>query len=588
MRIFQTVKYAGVVMRGPASLPLSRKLLTIENDGNNVGQIGVDTVQGFLGYTPANKAGDLFTGDISILNYGKLTTSTNSLKIQTGNGSGSWVDTISTNYNSGSPTVSFASSVSFGSNADAIIASSNLGYMKIGTNTDLEITSGSEIRIRNHWTNALLASIYGNGNFSLGNGFIFDTDTYPRIFAQSRIIYQSNNSSTQHVFRNQVGTFLSSGSVVEIGTGTAGVGSSVDLLRCTGTGSETLFSVSQFGGIKTASFNTYYIPALWVSDNNSTIGGSVYLEYRSGGINQKVKNISVNTNGLGFYRMTDGGSGFVSSIPDMCISHAGRVLVGTYSDDGTNQLQVNGNISSSGITIANGAVPGHILYCSNSNGLGIWQAPSGLSFASGNDWSQITNIPSVINSFVNLTNKSSGIIPYFNPSGTIDGTHISSFGRILIDDNSASEARNTLGLGSLSTISGINPSSFLGNTTGSFNNPSGITPKEARQLLRKNRHRLNYSATVNWDLDNGLYQDIVPSGTFTLGFPSNVVEGESAFIYVYNNSSGTGQVTFASGYKAPGGISGIQLTPSGNKVDRLEFFFHHNASCTVTISKDIF
>lgn len=66
MRIFQTVQYAGATLRGPASLPSARRLLTVENNGSGIGQIGVDTVEGFLGYTPVNKAGDTMTGALVV------------------------------------------------------------------------------------------------------------------------------------------------------------------------------------------------------------------------------------------------------------------------------------------------------------------------------------------------------------------------------------------------------------------------------------------------------------------------------------------------------------------------------------------
>lgn len=65
MDVLQTVKYAGAVMRGPVDLPASRKVVMAENV-NGVAQLSYDSVAGVLGYTPANVAGDTFTGAVNI------------------------------------------------------------------------------------------------------------------------------------------------------------------------------------------------------------------------------------------------------------------------------------------------------------------------------------------------------------------------------------------------------------------------------------------------------------------------------------------------------------------------------------------
>ncbi len=91
-----------------------------------------------------------------------------------------------------------------------------------------------------------------DGALTLANGIIFNMDTDARIFCGGPIRYQSNSTSTQHKFLNAIGTSLSSGSIVEIGTGTSGVGSGVDLLRFTGTSGQTLAKVTQTGAISTA------------------------------------------------------------------------------------------------------------------------------------------------------------------------------------------------------------------------------------------------------------------------------------------------------------------------------------------------
>lgn len=54
MKTLPAVRYGGVVLRGPESLPASQQVLVVVNDGNNVGQISSSTVSGILGYTAAN------------------------------------------------------------------------------------------------------------------------------------------------------------------------------------------------------------------------------------------------------------------------------------------------------------------------------------------------------------------------------------------------------------------------------------------------------------------------------------------------------------------------------------------------------
>lgn len=111
------------------------------------------------------------------------------------------------------------------------------------------------------------------------------------------------------------------------------------------------------------SFNGY-TPDLWVSSSNSTLGGSIFLEWTAGGTNQKIKAIDVDSNGLGFYRMADGGGSFVSGTPDLLIDHSGVMTAGVSMKTPT-------------IKITTSPTVGYVWKCTNVDGSGSWQAESG-------------------------------------------------------------------------------------------------------------------------------------------------------------------------------------------------------------------
>ncbi len=72
-----------------------------------------------------------------------------------------------------------------------------------------------------------------------------------------------------------------------------------------------------------------YTPALRVSDQNSSLGAALYFEWRGGAVNNKIRNIAIDSNGLGFYRMTDAGNAYLNVIPDLVLSPSGYVGIGT-------------------------------------------------------------------------------------------------------------------------------------------------------------------------------------------------------------------------------------------------------------------
>lgn len=133
-------------------------------------------------------------------------------------------------------------------------------------------------------------------------------------------------------------------------------------------------------------------------------------------------------------------------------------------------------------------------------------------------------------------------------------------------------------------LANMTTQTFKGRRTSGTGDPEDITIAQARLMLRKAKYALTFSTSQNWDLDNGLYQVLTATNNFTLNFPSNAAEGETAFIYLTHNSAYT--LTLASGFKTPGG-NPIVLSTGTGAVDRLMFFFDTDITCTVTILQDI-
>lgn len=117
-------------------------------------------------------------------------------------------------------------------------------------------------------------------------------------------------------------------------------------------------------------------------------------------------------------------------------------------------------------------------------------------------------------------------------------------------------------------------------------NLTALTAAQARLVLRLAAGTLTSAATINWDLATGLFFNLTIAQNFTLAFPSSPAAGETAFIYVTQDATGSRIITFNAAFKFAGGTA-ITLSTAANAVDRLEFFFHTAAAATVTITKDI-
>lgn len=141
-------------------------------------------------------------------------------------------------------------------------------------------------------------------------------------------------------------------------------------------------------------------------------------------------------------------------------------------------------------------------------------------------------------------------------------------------------------MGSAGLIADIAESRVLGRAVGAgTGQPVALTPQQLRLVARQNIYALTFATTQNWDLNNGLIQTVTATNNFTLQIPSNAAAGETAYIYVTQDGTGSRTIAFASGFKAPGGIASIVLSTAASSVDRLELFFRSASIIDVNVSK---
>jgi len=77
-------------------------------------------------------------------------------------------------------------------------------------------------------------------------------------------------------------------------------------------GGSSRLNIQKSGYTKITATTSGYTPALWVSDQNNTLGGAFYFEWRGGAVNRKVFAMTADSDGLSFWRLSDGGASFVA------------------------------------------------------------------------------------------------------------------------------------------------------------------------------------------------------------------------------------------------------------------------------------
>lgn len=112
----------------------------------------------------------------------------------------------------------------------------------------------------------------------------------------------------------------------------------------------SLVTIGDNGATKIVATSSGYTPGFWVSDANNTLGGVMYFEWRSAVADAKVKAFVVDSTGLGFYRMTDGGAGFVDTTADLLIANNGWIGANCVPSHGSFQIKQDSSLR--GLTVS--------------------------------------------------------------------------------------------------------------------------------------------------------------------------------------------------------------------------------------------
>lgn len=94
------------------------------------------------------------------------------------------------------------------------------------------------------------------------------------------------------------------------------------------------------------------------------------------------------------------------------------------------------------------------------------------------------------------------------------------------------------------------------------------------------------SIALNLALSNN-FEIAALTGNLTLANPTNLVAGQSGFIILPQDATGSRTISFGSYWKAPGGIASVVLSTAANSVDALAYYVRNSTNIMVGLSKAV-
>jgi hypothetical protein len=134
----------------------------------------------------------------------------------------------------------------------------------------------------------------------------------------------------------------------------------------------------------------------------------------------------------------------------------------------------------------------------------------------------------------------------------------SAFGLTLVDDANAAAARTTLGLGTVATLDETSTAQFLANTADKALSTDQVWAGGAEVALTD-------AATVALDMSTFINGGFTIGGNRTLGNPTNPKVGQSGWIRITQDGTGSRTLAYASNWEFDGGSAPVLSTAAGTK-----------------------
>lgn len=147
--------------------------------------------------------------------------------------------------------------------------------------------------------------------------------------------------------------------------------------------------------------------------------------------------------------------------------------------------------------------------------------------------------------------------------------------------NNATSARSNLGLGSIATFAEATAAQYRSNT-------AGLALSTDKVWLAAGIVALTDAATIAIDMNTFINGEVTLAGNRTLGVPSNAKPGQSGFIRIIQDATGTRTLSIlsANNWKSTGGVSAVLSTAAGT-IDVLKYIVHTSTFIEYTLTKDV-